>query len=301
MLIDIHTHLGYSKVYSDYFINGIIESIENPLKEQMGAAFNKAIVSNIIRGSLNDKDGSKLIKQMDDAGIDKCVLLMTDFGYEDTNMEFSVSEILEVHNQVRIKYPDRVIPFFGIDCRRDVSYVDLFEKSIRDYHFAGLKIYPPCGFDLTDKRLFPYYEICQSYGIPVLSHTGDSLVTMHNDYDYIGQVKDLTKMFKNLQFILAHITFERFEENIRLASELENVYFDLAAFQLDWGKENLTYKVKKIFELIPDKILFGTDWPIYSMLGQQKRWVDYFRNNVEISEENKKKLFYLNAQNVLKI
>ena len=45
----------------------------------------------------------------------------------------------------------------------------LFRKSIEQYHFSGFKVYPPCGFEIDDERLFPYYEICDNYRLPVLT------------------------------------------------------------------------------------------------------------------------------------
>lgn len=300
MIIDVHSHLGFTKLYPEYFLNGIISSIEGPLKAQLGPSYNRALIANMIKSTLNDNDGKKLIKQMDDSGISKAVLLMTDFGYEDNNMEFSIEDIYSVFINIKSNYPDRFLAFFGVDPRRDGKYVDLFRRSIEEHGFSGLKLYPPCGYDLTDKRLMPYYEVCQKHDVPVLTHTGTSLGTMYNDYNYIEQVTELSKLYKDVKFILAHVTFENFEDNLKLAMKADNVYFDLAAFQLDWNTDVLEYKVKKIFETLPEKILFGTDWPIYSMLGNQKRWVDYFKDHPDISKSHKDLLFYGNARTIFK-
>ncbi|OPZ93173.1 MAG: Amidohydrolase [Firmicutes bacterium ADurb.Bin419] len=298
MIIDVHSHLGYAKLYPDFFLDGIIDSIEDSLKAQIGPSYNKALIANIVRSTLNDIDGKKLIKQMDDSGISKAVLLMTDMAYNDESMP--LEEAYKIHVGVKESFPDRFLVFFGIDPRREEKYIDLFESSVRDKGFSGLKLYPPCGFNLNDKRLMPYYEICAKYGVPVLTHTGASLVTMHNDYDYIGQIIELSNTYKDLKFILAHITFKDFQDNIKLVMKTDNVYFDLAAFQLDWNSEFLDQKIKTIFENIPEKILFGTDWPIYSMLGNQKRWVDFFKSHPLISEAHKDLLFYKNAEKIFK-
>lgn len=100
---------------------------------------------------------------------------------------------------------------------------------------------------------------------------------------------------------MAHLTTEGFEERVKLCKENKNVYTDVSAFQRELGKESLEAKMKIAFEEIPNKMIFGTDWPLYSMMGKQKQWVDYFKNHENISEDNKERLFYKNFMEMLEV
>ncbi len=301
MVIDVHGHSAFFDLYPDYFLDGIIGEIEGSLKQEIGDNFDKTLIKNIVKQSLNDVDAKKIIAQMKEADIHKMVVLMTDLGFERNDQNMLFEDIFDHHVKLKQKYPNEFLMFFGIDPRRE-SKTQLFEQSITKHGFSGMKLYPPVGHKLDHDNLYEYFEICNSYKIPVLSHTGDSLGDMKNDYDYKNTIPKLAKLFPNINFILAHITFPDFEDNIKLAADNENVYFDLSAFQLDWNdKALLNKKIFKIMELIPYKILFGTDWPIYSMLGTQKKWVDYFRDHESISDSNKQLLLYENACKVLNL
>ena len=295
MIIDVHTHLGNIDVFSKGFINGITEEFVESAPEAIKKLYQGGFITKIVESVLNDKDGKKFIKQMDEAKIDKSVLLMTDFGYEES---MDLLEMFKKNLELKEKYQDRIILFWGIDCRRPASMVRHFENAILHNDVKGLKLYPPCGYDLDDPRLYPYYQICQKYKIPVLSHTGASNKDMYNDYDYIYQINEVSKKFPSLIYIMAHLTTEGLEKRIELCKKNPNIYCDISAFQKEIDTDTLEKKMKYIFETIPDQVLFGTDWPLYSMLGKQKRWVDYIQNCPVISDENKKKLF---SKNFLKI
>ncbi len=80
------------------------------------------------------------------------------------------------------KYP--VLPFLYCDPRRadktssSKNLYDLFNAAFcQGQSFFGIKIYPALGYDPADYRLWPIYELCQEYSIPVLSHCGGESVS----------------------------------------------------------------------------------------------------------------------------
>lgn len=77
-------------------------------------------------------------------------------------------EQLQELAQLKVKFPE-VIPFIHIDPRR-TGFFDLFRKSIEEWGFKGVKIYPPLGYFPYDQRLYPVYEYCLQNRLPVLSH-----------------------------------------------------------------------------------------------------------------------------------
>ncbi|SFU54183.1 amidohydrolase family protein [Butyrivibrio sp. M55] len=286
MIIDVHTHFADESLFSKKFLNGVVGSYPE-------YNLDMNIINALIKKILSDKFCDKLIKQMDEAGIDKSVLLMADFGYEE---KLDWNYFFQKHVDVIKKHPNRLMAFWGCDCRRDNRHVDKFEESIKEYGFKGMKVYPPCGFDLTDNRMNDYYEICCYHGIPVLIHTGASNQDMYNDYDYIQQLKVIQEKFPSLKVVMAHLTTDGFEERVEYCKAHKNCYCDVSAFQREYGKETLAEKIKVIRDTIPDQVLFGTDWPLYSMMGKQKKWVDYFRDSDLLSDSLKEKIFYKNYE-----
>src|ERR1051326_6062280 len=81
-------------------------------------------------------------------------------------------------NKKVIDRSDRFIAFSSVDPRRGKEGVELFEKVVSEWGFRGLKVYSPCGFSPSDKRMFPYYEICSQRRLPVLTHVGPSSASL---------------------------------------------------------------------------------------------------------------------------
>lgn len=294
MIIDIHTHLAYTKIFPDKFLSEVVE----PLESQ--ATLNHTLLKQLVSNSLQDKDGSLLLKKMDAAGIDKAVLLIADFGYALGEAEFSLEEMFLLHKQVRDRYPDRFMIFGGVDPRRGREGVDLFERSVRNYGFSGLKLYPPCGFELDDPGLYPLYEICNALKIPVLSHTGPSLKSMRTEQEYPATILKVANEFPRLQFILAHGGARDCETTVSVARQRKNVYFDISTFQAFCRERAaLDARFRYFFDYCPDQVLFGTDWPMFLMSATQGQLVKLVEDCSTITSAEKDKMFSGNALHVL--
>ena len=75
---------------------------------------------------------------------------------------------LEKLADLKRKYP-QVIPFIHIDPRREGIF-DLFKKSVEEWGFKGVKLYPPLGYFPYDERLHPFYAYCQENNLPIIVH-----------------------------------------------------------------------------------------------------------------------------------
>ena len=294
MIIDIHTHIAYHKLYSEGFLNGISETIFPD------GNVNPNLIKKIIYGALNDSECQKFIGQMDEAKIDKSVLLIADYGYRLGEAELSISEIHALHYEIVTKYPEKFIVFAGVDPRRGRPGLDLFERSIREYNFRGLKLYPPCGFELDDNHLRPFYDLCFQEKIPVLTHTGPSLKTMRTEKRYPGSIFKIASEYKEVKFILGHGGARDYLTSVQLAKNRENIYFDISAFQNYTEDVNETkQRFRMFFDEVPDQVLFGSDWPMFSLRGSQRKWVDFVIELNVLQDFELEKLFYKNALAVL--
>jgi uncharacterized protein len=300
VIIDMHIHLADYKIYPGYWLEGIKKDIARSLKKENGLDVPDALLSNIVQNSLQDFDCSKLIAQMDNAGIDKSVILLADLGYESNDATLSIEELFSIHHEALARYPERLIVFGGMDPRRGKEGAALFEKGIKEYGFRGLKIYPPCGFELNDRKLYPLYEICAHYHLPVLTHTGPSLSSMKSIFNYPASVLEVAREFKNLPIILGHAAILYYEESCKLPLERKNIYLEMSGFQQHFDdREHLISKIESLFQICPENILFGTDWPLFNTKGSQKKWVNFFQELDILTETQRELLFYKNAMTIL--
>ena len=96
-----------------------------------------------------------IIRDMDDAGVDKaCIVAMdlsTYYGVELVTNE-DVAKIAS-------DYPDRFIPFAGVDPSMGRLAVDKFVYAVDELGCRGLKLVPPVQhFDFSDPKHDPLWE-----------------------------------------------------------------------------------------------------------------------------------------------
>lgn len=260
-------------------------------------------IHKLITASLSDQDGKKLVQTMDDTGISKSILLIADFGYAMGEAELSIEEIHLLHANVLKLFPDRFLVFSGIDPRRGLPGLELFQKAISVDKFKGLKLYPPCGFELDDTRLYPFYEICNSLNLPVLTHTGPSLNSMKSETKYPTSLLKVSAEFKNINFILGHGGARDWQTSISLAKQRKNVSFEISAFQLytEGNSNDLETRFRIFFDQVPDQVMFGTDYPMFGMRNTQKQLVSMIQELQSINIHEKEKLFYKNSSSIIGI
>lgn len=288
MIIDAHTHAAFHSIYPDLVLNSIKKELYKASAVDDSIKVSKSLIDRMISNSLDDKDCSKLIGQMEKANISKAILLIIDFYSKNNRDDFySIEEIYRYYYEICQSHKDKFVVFAGIDPRRGKKGIDLFEKGIKCYGFKGLKLYPPIGFDLDDRSLYPFYEICSGHNIPVLAHIGTSFETMKKTFKYPDSIFNAAKKFRNVNFILGHAALLDYENSLNISVKQKNVFFEISGFQKIMRNKIM---VKKRFETLmkkcPEKIIFGTDWPMFNLSGSQKDWIDYFMNLTSLPSKN---------------
>lgn len=277
MIFDCHAHVASNKILPDRFFDGWVDNIIAAMPNK-ATDLQVAAIQKMFRELNSDHDCTKLISEMDAAQIDKSVLLIIDFGFVYQGEADPIEDIYAIHRRINEQHPGRFSIFTGVDPRRGKKGVDLFEKSVRDWGFCGLKLYPPCGFSPSDERLYDYYEVCSQYGLPVLTHVGPTTPNLSFKYTGPNEIDDVALHFPKVNFILGHAGTVRYQEAALVAEYRPNVFLDLSGFQTELRRggfaEIISWHKKR--GLIR-KLLFGTDWPIHRFYGSQKKWVDAFR------------------------
>jgi uncharacterized protein len=176
----------------------------------------------------------------------------------------SIEELLRHHAAVAVRHPGRFAPFAGVDPRWAGDGVALFETAVRDWGYQGLKLYPPCGFDPSDRDVYPFYEICRARRLPVLVHIGPSAPTLSLEHVRPFQLDRALRDFPEVAFILGHGTAHFADECAMLAAFRPNVFVETSGCHrggpLARARDNLLPFIR---QGLTHKLLFGTDWPIF--------------------------------------
>jgi len=185
--------------------------------------------------------------------------------------------------------------------QRGNSELEKYEKLLLSGKIKGLKFFP--GHDPyypTDERCLPYYELCEKMNVPVLIHTGensgDSECAKWNDPKYIVEV---AKKFPQLKIIIAHYFWPKLDYCYEITKDVPNICFDLSTLadeevlEKSGGMEKMQEILRKTITDRPDKVIFGTDWPMCKIEKHLK-----LVKSLELSKEVENKIFSENAQEV---
>jgi predicted TIM-barrel fold metal-dependent hydrolase len=180
-----------------------------------------------------------LVREMDDAAVQWSCLMPT---LEDSTWEYMHLTFKEVTNPFVLaacrKFPRRLAG--GI---RLVPTEPGAVEELRRYADTGLfrfvKLFPPQGFWADDERIFPFYETCAEYDLPVLLHMGQTngeyteeqkKRRMHLNTVFANPMNldGVAKMFPEMSFIMAHSGYPYFLEAWSVAWANPNIYFDIS-------------------------------------------------------------------------
>jgi predicted TIM-barrel fold metal-dependent hydrolase len=284
-MIDIHVHLADTRCLSPGFIAGIAESI-----------LDDGRVERALRLYLLDRDGKRLLSQMDAHGITKSVLLIADFGPALGEPALSIEEVHKHHAAVAGASGGRLAFFAGFDPSRGPVALDIVKHWTAMPGCEGVKLYPPCGFELDDERLLPLWQHCNDNGIPVLTHSGPSLPRLGRAQRYPHSLEEVVRRFPDVRIALAHGMVWDLEGTIRLLQQHPaNLYADISSFhQLsDHELELMLEGCAKV----PDQVLFGSDAPLFDFSGNLGAKIEEMRGHLTPAQQAG--LFELNARRFL--
>ena len=268
-IIDFHCHVASGMCFPPSFNAGVVDNALLALRAR-GLPVPRAKVERMHDTTLNDPLCDKLVSEMDEAGIAEAVLLLPDFTYALRDSTHSIQELIAHHRQVRDRHPGRFRVLFGVDPRWGTEGLTLFERAIQEHDFDGMKLYPPCGYRLSDKILYPFYEVCSAYGLPVLSHIGATSPALEAEPARPIFVDRAAKDFPDVDFVLAHGSVNYVEECAMLINSRPNIYVDVSGYE-GGGVAGLS----RLFSLgLHHKVLFATDWPIFRLQGRQASFVE---------------------------
>lgn len=275
MIIDSHVHLvGEDWIDRSFFI-GMARVAVAPMGKATGEYPDPSALVDNLMPMLTDTTGEKTVANMDAAGVDKACIFAVDYGLLAGEPPVSIEDQNRMVAEAARRFPDRFIPFFTIDPRRPGA-LELFRRGVEDWGMKGLKLHPTSGYYPYDPVVYPFYEKCVEYGIPVLFHTGSQPAPMKFRFAQPIYVDDVAADFPDLPIIMAHVAHQLWEEALMVAGIKPNVYFDFSGWQIIFNNhpEKFYRMLRAVLDEVgPWRVFFGTDGPYLNVLCPWDRWI----------------------------
>ena len=173
-----------------------------------------------------------------------------------------------------------------------------FDRLLKNKETVALKTFP--GHDEhfpNDSRLIPFIELCLTYDVPFVIHTGQNIgnpgAAKWNDPKYIVE---LAGDYPRLKIVVCHY----FWPNIRYCYETtkgyENIFFDISGLadsevEAITGRNNIKEILERTIGDNPNRVLFGSDFG-GSDIGSHIRLID----NLDVPHETRELIY---SQNVV--
>jgi len=284
-MIDIHTHLWDWRETPDY------------ISEYM-----------VSRGYFGERDGASffntrsLLRAMDEGGVNQAVVLplrSENYGWVVPN-PYIAAIIAEA--------PDRLIGFAGVSPLADNAVSEL-RQAIEGLGLRGLKLHPPMQmFDPGDVRCYAVYEQMQTYGLPILFHSGSGPTQLSDRFSNPHLVDEVAVHFPHLKIILAHAGRFWYQETLTMMRRHPNIYVDISA---NVGKATgyglllaLLVAMKEVVGNV-ERVLFASDYPWYTparmleLLQQAKDASHILPEPLQITDDDFEKITDRNARRLL--
>jgi predicted TIM-barrel fold metal-dependent hydrolase len=202
------------------------------------------------------------IAQARAAGIERTVIF-------DKNNEASTGEPLNNDwvADLAAAHPNDLIAFMALDPLPGIPAARVFEAALRDGRVRGGKIHPYfAGMPPNDPRCYPFYEVAQDAGVPIIFHQGPGgvgagMTTKGIEVSHPRYLADVAMDFPRLKVVIAHFAGPFFWEAHTIAWRFPSVSVDLSGYPLSFLKA-LPWELFE--ETIPLQIMFGSDYPIVS-------------------------------------
>jgi predicted TIM-barrel fold metal-dependent hydrolase len=232
----------------------------------------------LYRDYMDDPDCDKLVKRMDEGGIDITVLNIVD----NINYGFDNERIRRINGycaQAAARHPGRTIALAGIDPRRAEAPA-LFRQCITEFKMKGLKWHPDQGYYPNSEEAYAVLKVASELGVPLLVHTGP-LPESRAKYAHPIYLDDIAVDFPNLNIIAAHMGDIWWHDWAAIAKYKKNIYGDLAMWQLTAEAKPRLFRrhLREIVDIVgPEQVLFSSDGPIYEPVVPNQRWVEIMKS-----------------------
>lgn len=168
------------------------------------------------------------------------------------------------------------------------------ETHLRNKSLAAVKFYTGYEhFYPSDSSIRPYLELLAQHGIPAIFHTGDCYTKVGGaklKYAHPLHIDDLAVEMPNLTIVMAHMGNPWTLDGAEVCYKNPNVYADCSGFVCDdftpEGRASFIQQIRQFLRYTeqPEKLLFGSDWPIVDQTSYVKAALEALDGNSTTTE-----------------
>ena len=205
---------------------------------------------------------ANLLEREKEAGLEKCVVLCA---------ATAPAQVIPANNyaiSLQREHPEQVIAFGTVH-----PAYENWEKELARLKAAGIrgiKLHPDFqSFWLDDPRLLPIFEAAQKDFVFEI-HIGDK-TTPDKNPSCPYKLASILRQFPGIRVIAAHFGGYRMWAHALDAlagNRFENLWFDTSS-TTPFATPELAHKLLNTFPR--ERILFGTDWPLYDPVEERQR------------------------------
>lgn len=285
MIVDVHYHylptLGPPEMKN--MLTSMVSGLYLTISKKMGRPINLETFTRELDEKVPDPNGEKVIQNMEENGIDFCVLLNVDMPDMPEEM---IQEFNKNIGRLAQDNPNKMMAFAGIDPRRSNS-TDLLKQCFEEFGCKGLKYHPDIGYDPSSPESLKLLEVLHDNNGILLTHTSPLPGSMAK-FAEADLLSDVVFNFPDLPIIAAHMGYINWRPWASLANYSPNLYGDLAI----WDEKaigNYNYFCRELRDIIDavgvEKIMFGTDDPFNLILRSTKEYIQLIKDLPEKSPE----------------
>jgi len=278
VIIDVHYHLITRKLPAEYAENIIVDPLH--AAKIMGIEVDKDELKQKAMDVWPDLTGEKLVKNMNEVGIDFTIVCNVDNvdnpAYTPESVQRANKRLADIVNQ----YPDRLIALSGIDPRRPEA-LDMLKQCFEEYNMKGLKYHADHGYNPSGPESYKLLEYLEKKNGILLTHTGPLTPPSRPKFADPMLLSDIGVDFPNLKVIAAHMGQANWRPWASLAAYQPNLYGDLAMWApFAFGKFKLFCReLRDIIDYAGvEKVLFGTDGPIFDIILPVRDFIDKMKS-----------------------
>jgi predicted TIM-barrel fold metal-dependent hydrolase len=285
MIIDMHIHPFCKDVTVTPSLQQASERLYGPLLDR--ERFKQ--FTSIFEFVFTQVGVDDIIKNMDDAGVDKAVIVAADYTTAKGIIAVTNNDVLKLAGM----YPDRFIPFCSVDPTMGQAAIDELQHAV-EAGCRGLKLVPPIQlFNFSDSKNYPLWEKALELDIIVWTHTAHQISIPGTDAR-LGNpmlIEPVALKYPELKIVLGHCGWPWLLETASLVARHANIYVDVSVYI-----DRYHYFPWDIYSLdnVENKVLFATDYPLHSF----KETLDAI-DAVDIPESFKRKILGENAWQLL--
>ena len=267
MIIDAHIHLWPRSILPDEAVRNYLQPVLDARKllPEDQQSFMDFFLDELSPFKDYDLNVSEIIQTMDCNNIDYVIALAVDFELVNEKRTTNEDYIDWLYKEAEAD--DRIIPFISVDPNRGEEGLKMIQRLVKKYDPPGIKMYPATGFYPDSEKCDKYWDLIDDLGLVVVTHAGMAFAPLDEKYCHPVNMERVAENHPDTKFIIAHLGGKFSSELPGVMRRHDNIYADCSAMQgwLPKEPDTVIHKISKFTEEFPERIVYGSDFPLYEM------------------------------------